>query len=274
VILVSPGFLGLLGANIEVGRLIEDGDSAGAERVAVPSTTLAEQIWGRIDPTGLALDLGARGPGARVVGLVREPLPESGRDAVLYLPAGQYPFTQAYLVVRSAAGPAQVAAAIDAMLDASQRSVSLGESLSFGELVTRAEEPYRRMAIAAALAGGMQLLLMAAGLFGVVMCFADARRAEIGLRRALGARDRHVFLFLLRRHAPILVAGLCSGAVATWLAGRAVAGGPGDIREVTPLITALLVLAVAVIGALARPALQAMSSTPLAAMRGGGGSSR
>jgi putative ABC transport system permease protein len=71
--------------------------------------------------------------------------------------------------------------------------------------------------------GGLALLLAGLGLYGVTSHSVSRRRAEIGIRVALGANPRGVVRLVMVRVALIMTAGIVAGAALSWWASRFIA---------------------------------------------------
>lgn len=87
--------------------------------------------------------------------------------------------------------------------------------------------------------GGLALALAGIGLYGIVVQAVRTRRAEIGLRMALGAQPSGIVGLVLRRVGVLIVAGLALGLAGSLWAAQFVGpllvsgGGPrsGDVRR-------------------------------------------
>jgi putative ABC transport system permease protein len=80
---------------------------------------------------------------------------------------------------------------------------------------------------------GFALVLAAIGLFGVIAYAVSERTREIGIRMALGAKPREVFLLVVGQGMTLAFIGLLVGLPLALRMGRAVAGllygiGPND----------------------------------------------
>lgn len=77
-------------------------------------------------------------------------------------------------------------------------------------------------------AGGITILVGAVGVMNIMLVVANERRREIGLRKALGARDRDVFVQFLAEAAAVCV---LSGALGAGLGVLAIRGMAALIRS-------------------------------------------
>ena len=116
---------------------------------------------------------------------------------------------------------------------------------------------------------GVGLLVGGVGIANIMVIAVFERRTEIGLRRALGARSRHVAVqFLLESILLSMcggVGGVAIGAAFTWI----VASAQGSPPVVSLQVAGLAVLATVVVGAIAGiyPAARAARLSPADALR-------
>jgi len=116
----------------------------------------------------------------------------------------------------------------------------------------------------------VSLALTAIGLFAMLSHAVARKRAEIGLRRALGGTRRHIVAHVLGLAVTPLVAGGVAGfagAIAVTRAASSVLYGvqPFDVRV---FLAGLAVLAAAAVIAAAVPAHRASSIDPMTALKG------
>jgi putative ABC transport system permease protein len=115
----------------------------------------------------------------------------------------------------------------------------------------------------------LAVLLAAIGLYGVLSNAVVQRRAEIGIRMALGASGRDVGRFIVRQGMQPAAVGVLVGVVAALLACRLLKSLLFGIAPLDPLTFALvppLLLAVSLL-ACYLPALRATRIDPMQALR-------
>ena len=122
------------------------------------------------------------------------------------------------------------------------------------------------------LLGGIAVLLVAIGLYGVLAYAVVRRTAEIGVRMALGARRAEVVAMTMRDALVTTGVGVVAGIPVTLMASRAARDVLADLLfgiEASPAVLALasaMLLAVGMLAAL-RPALDASRVDPVDALR-------
>ena len=266
--IVTPNYFRTLGASLLGGRDFSDGDREGAQRVVIVNEMFATRAWGKQNPVGRCLRIGADSlPCATVVGVVenvrRQSIFEDSTNLV-YLPLAQaHAMINARLIVARAAGdPAMVAETVRrAMQTAAPQLPFADVHLVKNEPIVRHETlPFRLGAAMLGVFGALALLLAAVGIYGVISYDVGQRTREIGVRMALGARAADVASLVMRDGLRVVAIG---GVIGT---GVALAGG----RVVRPLLyetsprdpmvlggVALLLLVVATLACLV-PARRAM----------------
>ena len=227
-IAVSARYFDVMGIERASGRVFSETDDAAAAAVAVVTERVAERFWPGQDVLGKRLKLGfgdpAVQPWATVVGVVRDvkqnALSEAEMPAV-YVPLSQAPHRvllsqMTYLIRRPGAadgGERELRTAVRAV----DPNLPLSRVASLDQLIgTSVSEPRFRSVLLTAFAL-TALLLVAAGLFGVLMYSVTRRTREIGVRIAVGAAPATVSLLIIREMLIVTVAGMVvgmSGAVA------------------------------------------------------------
>ena len=125
------------------------------------------------------------------------------------------------------------------------------------------------MARLSAIFGGVALLLAIVGLYGVVSYSVASRRAEIGVRVALGASRARILSMIMGDVGRIMTIGLVFGGALALVAGRGIGSllyglEPDDIAS---LVLAAGLLLVAGFLSAAWPARRAAGVDPVSALR-------
>ncbi|MDX1579243.1 MAG: FtsX-like permease family protein, partial [Gemmatimonadota bacterium] len=230
---VDPNFFDLLGVSVEPiagsGVFID----RRLHRSWFQGTDVSERrVWLR----------GARpldGPGRPIAGIAdglrpagiratREPIP------AVYLPFAEAPLIEADVVVR-----ASVVGSPDALLGRARRALDGAKPVAGVEPVGRLDrmlaaemDSVRWLAIIAFVLAGAAFALALLGCGGAMMEHVRVRRAEIGLRRALGANRRAIARLVWRDTVRLVLAGGCVGTALAASANRAL---PSLIHGLEPM---------------------------------------
>ena len=269
---VSADTFHALGVRVLSGRGITGADRWGAEPVAVVSRSLAVRHFQRGEAIGRKILLGDD-PRTwhTVVGIVDDPVVRGlGGNLqphfTVYASVLQHPVAAVDLLVRGRAGMAADATAAAAVRRAfasgTRRPVRMKES----DMLAAEVMPLRWFARWIGYEGWIMLALACGGTFALMRLWVLSLLTELGLRRAVGARRRHLLGFVLLRAAG---AGLMGVGVGVWF-GPAVWSALGSVVPGFPVWStatvarfALILLAAAVAGALP-PAVRAARTPPAA----------
>lgn len=204
---VTPGYMEALRIPLRAGRFIEPRDSENAARVALISETAARRFWPGENPVGKQLRLHVNEPtrtpreivgivgDVRTRGLELDPVP------VVYVPPAQYGAESMTIMVRTSSDPMHALPQLKAILKSIAPGVALSRARTLEEAVAAnvAEPRFRTLLLS--IFAIVSLALAAVGLYGVVAFSVNQRRAELGLRIALGADPSSVRRLVLRgRH--------------------------------------------------------------------------
>jgi putative ABC transport system permease protein len=113
------------------------------------------------------------------------------------------------------------------------------------------------------------LALAAFGTYGVVSYAVTRRRAELGIRMALGAQRGDVLRMVLRQGMTPVFAGLCAGAMAALGIGQYVASLLFQVSPRDPMAFGIAIATLLAVSAAACliPALRATRVNPIDALR-------
>jgi putative ABC transport system permease protein len=240
---VSTDYFATLGIPLLKGRAIEPSDML--RQVAVVSERLAAKVWPGKDPLGKKFKTGSRVGQVEVIGVVKDV--HNGRldqdpTLIAYVPYSLRGTSSGSLVVRTAGNPAELMQPIRKAIGSIDSRLPVPPFVSMAELVDKAMSTRRfQMRLSTAFGvGALSLALI--GIYGVVAYNIAARRAELGIRLALGARAGELIaLMMWRGLRPAflgLVVGLLASAVCGWLARGLLFG----VRAIDPLTLAAAAL--------------------------------
>jgi len=274
---VSPEFFGTCGIPIVLGRALEITDSPvgdGASQVVV-SQELVRQFWGRENPLGKTLRT-TDGNVLEIVGVARDTSVQrigSPDSPLIYQPWS--PDDRAYTPLVSFMGDAGT---LSRAVTASFGELAPGASIATGTIQSFMDEPLGplwTLQILIGILGAIALALSVIGIYGVASFAVSQRTRELGIRIALGARQKDIFRSVLGNGARPIVAGLFAGLLLA-LAVSPVLGRVFQVARASftfnahdPLAYAgvAFLLAVVALAGMLGPARRATKVDPLEALR-------
>jgi predicted permease len=270
---VGPRFFETVGIRLLHGRGFDGRDTEQGPLVLVINAAAASVHFPGGDPMGQRISVdGPDGPWREVVGIVRDSKYGSlGEEAVpvAYLPLAQNHETGVTLYVRASVPPGSLVPALRREIQRLEPNLPVPEIRTMSETIGTSLYAARMGAWMIAAFGGLALLLAVVGIYGV-LSFSIARRTrEMGIRLALGARTRQVFLLVIRDGMWLVAIGTGIG-LATAIAGarslRAFLYGVTP-NDPTSFAAAIAVLGVVALVACAIPARRAIRVDPVATLR-------
>jgi len=117
--------------------------------------------------------------------------------------------------------------------------------------------------------GALSLALCALGLYSVLSYAVTQRTREVGIRVALGATQRRIFIDVLHDGAILVIAGTAVGGLATIWSNKLVDEYIGLLYhiDVWALVAAEFVLVAVAMLAMMRPAIRATRTDPVEVLR-------
>jgi len=250
------------------GRMIAESD--GDRPVAMVSASAAHSLWPNQNPIGRRFHLGTD-QWIEVVGIagdVRHTISKPPNPTV-YIPYWQRDRSDFTLVVRSAMDPLSIASPLRAAIHGLDPQLYVPQARTLEEVVD-ASVRQRRFQLSLVLGFAMAALLLAAiGVYGVVSQSVTQRTREIGIRLALGASRRHLWMVVAHRGMTPVAAGLALGIAAALAASHFLASLLFGVPQTDPAtyvgVTAVLLAAASL--ACYLPARRATRVDPLVALR-------
>ena len=268
---VSPGYFAAAGTTMLAGRDISWHDDKKAPVVAVVNEEFARKVFGSVPQAIGGYFKFWGGNRAQVVGVV-----ENGKYRTLtedQQPAMFYSFLQhtsanTWLVVRSDRDPQDMAPALG------QAMRGLGTGLPFnirswsGELDS-ALFAARVASVALGALGLLGAMLAVTGIFGMASYVVSKRLRELGIRVALGARQKQVLRAALGRAFLLLAGGSLAGILLGVLATKVLSYIVYQATPKDPVVLGGVIVTMVLLGLLASwiPAQKALHVDPMILLR-------
>ncbi|MGO9272228.1 MAG: ABC transporter permease [Terriglobia bacterium] len=282
---ITPDYFRTMGIPLLQGRSFTEQDAYEAPWVVIINRMLANRFFPNENPMGKRLALGGqKNPGQpvtdssgrplwmEVVGVVAD-TKNLGLNAEtvpdVYVPYWQWPMQSPALVVRTAANPAILAAAIRSEVKATNKNLPPPMIQSMDDILydTVAQPRYQTMLLN--LFGISALILAAVGIYGVTSYAVTQRTHEIGIRVALGAERSDVLKLVLGQGFKLALMGVGIGILGALGLTRLLSSLLYGVKPADPLtfvIVSLLSIAVALVACYV-PARRATKVHPMVALR-------
>jgi ABC-type antimicrobial peptide transport system permease subunit len=267
------------------GRMIDAGDSASAPPVAVINEELAKTYFPNAESLQQQIDLGGKETGMTkpftIVGILSDQVDSSvggTPDPMIFLSYQQVPtnslFYQALVstmvnFVVKTRKDLPVASTMRSVFHETAPNLALDDFRTMQELVDKNIFNQRLGLYLTGAFAGLAILMVMAGLYGVLAQLVSYRRHEIGIRMALGATRQKVAGMILLQGAILIGLGLASGIVLALAMGRVLRSFLYHVRPTDLLTYAGVAIGLLAIGSLASllPAHKAASIEPMQALR-------
>ena len=267
----SPGYFAAMGVPLLAGRDFDERDRYEAEPVVIVSATLVRQVFGGQNPLSRRIKCGLdRDVWMRIVGVVgdmRNDNPAAPPGPELYMPVRQHPWhaNELHIVVLAHGDITAAARSTIARIDPEiPLKVSTMEQFHSDAIALP-----RFRTLLFIVFGVLAAALATAGVYGVMSYVATQRRAEMGVRIALGATAGDVVSMLVGSGAKLAAAGLACGLAIAFGASRLIDSMLFGVRPRDPFAVggAILLLTGAALVAALIPALRAARVDPALTLR-------
>jgi putative ABC transport system permease protein len=272
---------------VEWGRLFAPEEISRGAQVALIGQTVARTLYGGLDPVGQELRVG-KVP-FRVIGVMAkkgQSVAGQDQDDIVLLPlntarqrvigrnlANSRSVHSLYLKVREGESLAAAETEVKTLLRQRHR-LQPTQSDDFtvrnlADIAASHEASARTLALLLAAVAGISLAVGGIGIMNIMLVSVTERTREIGLRLAIGARQRDILRQFLFEAAGLSLIGGAVGIICGIVAAYAIASVAGWPLLIQPESVALAVLFSAIVGMFFGwyPALRASRLDPIEALR-------
>jgi putative ABC transport system permease protein len=269
---VSAGYFETVRTPLLSGRTIDEKDIAGGSLVAVINETAAKHFFAGQNSVGKHIANSRDMVQREIVGVVAD-VKFNALNAAdveeMYLPMAQVPWPNTALLVRSEANSQTLVAGVRAKIAEVDPSLPVAGISSMEEVVgASVAQPKLTMQFLGVFAA-FSLLLAAIGIYGVMAYTVSARKQEMGIRVALGARPADILRLVVGQGMRMTLIGVALGIVASLALTRLLASLLFGVQATDPLVFSAAALVLAGIAFLACyiPAHRATRVDPIIVLR-------
>ncbi|MFI5233325.1 MAG: ADOP family duplicated permease [Gemmatimonadales bacterium] len=272
----TPEYFKSLGIRLLEGRGVDATDQAGSVPVTVVNEAFAKQMWPGQSAVGKHITSSYTGTAISrtVVGVIREaklttvtgPAP-----AAMFVPLEQHSSAQpgGVLTVRVAGNPANIIPQVRRIVAELNPQIAVTRVETMQEVVDGALAQPIQLRFFLTLFAGLALVLGGVGVYGVVSYAVERRRAEFGVRLALGASPSRVRRDVLWSGLTPVMIGVVAGIVMALGLAQVLTRFLYGVSPDDPASFGVAVGALLFAGAIATlvPAARAARTDPMAALR-------
>ena len=275
-IITYPDYFRVMGDELIAGRDFMAADGTPSALNIIVNRQAAETFWHGENAIGKRLRLYKKDvpqPWLTVVGIApniaSQNQARSKRGALVYLPYGLEKDSSPFVAARTSVPPSTLKEVFRREVQALDIDLPAGNLRTMDEQLERQNWPYRVFGSLFAIFAVIALGLASVGLYAVIAHSVNQRTQEIGVRIALGARDRNILTLVFSQGMTQLVIGLVVGLAAALAVTKVLKSLLVDVSPSDPMtfVSATLILSLAAgLGCLI-PARRAMRVDPIEALR-------
>jgi putative ABC transport system permease protein len=277
---VSAGYFATLGIPVLAGREFEPSDRTGQRGVMVVNQAFARRYFPDHDPVRERVEFTPGrfiwGEGAltefEIVGIVGDVRFNGFRqpsEPAFHIPMHQFPYWSVKILVQATGDLEALAGSLQAEVWSLDPDLPVTQIRTLDRIVASATAQDRFNASLLAAFASVALLLAAAGIYGILSYTVARRRAEMGIRMALGAEPLSLLRRVVQDAMAMAVTGMVLGLALSLALGRFVAALLFGVPSHDPIVllsVSLLLAATALVSGFI-PALRAARSDPMLAVR-------
>ena len=275
VLRVDGQYFGALKISLQTGRTFTPRDDLDAPKVAILSDGTARRLFRGGNPLGRRIVLGTAE--TEIVGIVNDikfgsltaPAPDVVFQPLLQGQNNGATTSSLKLQVRSRLKPADVAALVRSRIRDMGLAVSVDRAAPLEDAISHTIANDRIRMQASGVFGMLALLLIAAGIYGLMAYSVATRTREIGIRIAVGSQPGKIVAMVLRQGSQLVAAGVILGTPCVLVVMKAISRLVFGLAPIdwTSVAVAVLILSVTGILASLAPAWRAAHLDPVEALR-------
>jgi predicted permease len=273
---ITPGYIRAMEIPVLMGRSFNWADNENSPQVAVVSEALVQLYWPNEDPIGKRLSINNDSDGKpvwrQIVGVVKDVkhdgLAKQPRP-VIFSPLLQYPVPYTILAIRTHTDPSSLSPAIRRAVTAVDSEQPIFRINTMERFISDSVSDSRFQTQLLTVFAAVALALAAVGIYGVVGYSVNQRTHEIGIRLALGARQRDVLKMVVKQGMELATTGVVIGLAGAFALTRLMKDFLFGVNASDPLTFGVIALILTLIALLACyfPARRATKVDPLVALR-------
>jgi putative ABC transport system permease protein len=278
----SPGFLHTVGNPLIAGRDFTWNDLYDKAPVAIVTENLAREYWREPSAAlGKRIRSDLKSPWREIIGVAgneRDDGVNQKAPTTVYWPAFSKDLegigvnvhrTVAFAIRSGRTGSDSFLNEIRQAVWSANPNLPLFDVRTLDEIYSKSMAQTSFTLLMLAVAGGMALLLGVVGIYGVISYSVSQRTREIGIRMALGARQRELTGMFVRHGLALAAIGVACGLAGAVALTRLMSSLLFEINPVDPVTYGAVALGLAAAAALASyvPSRRAAAVEPLEALR-------
>ncbi len=273
VLSVGPHFVGTVGLHLLGGRDLDLTDRENSSPVAIVNESFATRFFGTRYVVGRTFSFtGPGNPAIVISGVVKDARDRGVKrpaEPVAYLPYGQREVNTVAFTIRASNSIRSISDVVRRTLERIDPRVGIAQVRTMQDQFDDVLRRERLLAALATVFGGLGLLLLGVGCYGMLHGMVVRRTTEIGVRIALGASRARIVRMLAAETMTILGTGLALGLAGYLAAGRAIRSELFGITAFNATTTSAAIALLVGIAALAvgLPAYRATLIEPSEALR-------
>lgn len=271
----TPDYFRALGIPLLRGRFFTEADKPDASNVMIINQAMAELYWPHEDSVGKRLNFGDT-PTEKdwmtvvgIVGNIKDQPNSLGTAPAFWWSELQRPNPDMSLVVRTKGDPQALVDTVRSEVAKLDPALAVADIRLMDQIADTSVATPKLAFLLVGLFAGLAIILAMIGTYGVISYSVTQRRAEFGLRIALGAQRLDVLGLVLSRAATLVLAGTAVGIVLALALSRLLQDLIYDVRasDLLTFTSAGLIVIFVAIPACYIPARRATQADPMTALR-------